>query len=192
MAAYSTTGEQKSTDDFKEKINSIVDRVLELSLVHDCRTYFLVDYDKGILTFNSVEDRSWPPPDRTLVSSVRREILAQRLTGSQEILRRITEEERKELIQLLVYISDVAKGPSTIETSQTQREDESGQNLDPEALLEPRAGSEDYESDSDEEEEEKEIEGDENEKEGGRRDSKIVESEGVDWCKAFTWNDAAH
>ena len=57
-----------SMRDFTESVNSIMDQILELSLLYDCQTYFLVEHDHGILTFNSVEDGSWPPPDHTMVS----------------------------------------------------------------------------------------------------------------------------
>ena len=57
--------------DFTERVNSILDQILELLLLYDCQTYFLVEYDHGILTFNSVEDGSWPPPDHTMVSHTR-------------------------------------------------------------------------------------------------------------------------
>lgn len=54
--------------DFMERVSSIVDQVLELLLLYDCQTYFLVEYDHSILIFNSVEDGSWPLPDHMMVS----------------------------------------------------------------------------------------------------------------------------
>ncbi|KAA8642359.1 hypothetical protein EYZ11_006003 [Aspergillus tanneri] len=184
MTVYDA-GQQQRMDDFTEKVNNIMDLVLELSLIHNCRIYFLVDYDKGILTFNSVEDRSWPPPDRTL-GCLNRPI--RRVYSSQEILRRITEEERKELIQLLVYISEVTKGPPAMEASQIQSEEERGQNLDPKALLGSRADSEDYELDIEGGKNLTEIEGDENEQGSGRGDDEIDEGEEADRYKAFMWD----
>lgn len=53
---------------FTKIVNNIMDRILKLSLLYDCQTYFLVESDNGILIFNSVEDGLWPLPDHTMVS----------------------------------------------------------------------------------------------------------------------------
>jgi hypothetical protein len=39
-----------------------------LSLFHMCKVYILVEHEKGVRTFKSCEQRSWPPPDQRLVS----------------------------------------------------------------------------------------------------------------------------
>ncbi|KAL3473201.1 hypothetical protein BJX99DRAFT_234203 [Aspergillus californicus] len=111
--------ETYSMRSFTEEVNGIVDRVLELSLLHDCRAYFLVESSSGIVTFNSEEDPLWPPDDRSLASFNRP---LQRLYSSQEVLARATEAERKDLIQMLLYISEVANGPPDLEAYRTQEE----------------------------------------------------------------------
>ncbi|PLB48772.1 hypothetical protein P170DRAFT_425791 [Aspergillus steynii IBT 23096] len=120
--------ESYSMSDFTKMVNAIVDQVLELSLLYDCRAYLLVESDNGIVIFNSVEDPLWPPDDRSL-----------RLYSSWEILARAIGEERKDLIQLLVYISEVAKGPLALAAESTQDE----QALGAGAFEGPRADEQD-------------------------------------------------
>lgn len=43
-----------------------------------------------------------------------------RFFSFQEVLNRVTEAERKELIQLLLFIAEVAKGPPTLERNESQ------------------------------------------------------------------------
>ncbi|KAH1962061.1 hypothetical protein KXX04_005979, partial [Aspergillus fumigatus] len=77
-----------------------------LFLLCDCKVYLLVEHQQEAFVFNS-EDFSWPPPDREL------EVYCpnvNRLYGSQEIYSRITEDERKDLIQLLICVNALAAG----------------------------------------------------------------------------------
>lgn len=51
--------ERYSMSDFTKMVNAIVDQVLELFFLYDCRAYLLVKSDNSIIIFNSVKDLLW-------------------------------------------------------------------------------------------------------------------------------------
>ncbi|KAF7177432.1 hypothetical protein CNMCM7691_005637 [Aspergillus felis] len=83
-----------------EKIDSLINDAFDLSLFHACKVYLLVEHENGVRTFKSCEQRSWPPPDQRLEELHPR---LERLYGYNVIRTRLTEDERKDLIQLSLY-----------------------------------------------------------------------------------------
>ncbi|KAF7166678.1 hypothetical protein CNMCM6106_002394 [Aspergillus hiratsukae] len=102
MAGYNS--HQPSS--LEEKIDRLINDAFDLSLFHMCKVYILVEHGSGVHTFKSSEQRSWPPPDHRLEELYPR---LERLYTYHVIRTRLTEDERKDLIQLSLYFLHLRK-----------------------------------------------------------------------------------
>lgn len=62
----SQSGRQYS-EDFKNRVDHIIQAAFELSLLKGCKVYVLVGNGEELFVYNSTDNASWPPPDRDLV-----------------------------------------------------------------------------------------------------------------------------
>ncbi|KAL4948946.1 hypothetical protein BDW69DRAFT_84891 [Aspergillus filifer] len=83
-----------------ERVELLVNDAFNLSLFHRCKVYVLVEHNHGAHTFKSVEQDFWPPPDHRLEELYPR---IDRFRSHQLIRARMTEDERKALIQLSLF-----------------------------------------------------------------------------------------
>ncbi|KAL3459619.1 hypothetical protein BJX64DRAFT_291125 [Aspergillus heterothallicus] len=86
----------------EERIEHLINEAFNLSLFHKCKVYVLVEHSNKVHTFKSFDQRSWPPPDHRLEENHPR---LERLGWHDLIRTRLSEEQRKALIQLSLYLS---------------------------------------------------------------------------------------
>ncbi|KAL4806948.1 hypothetical protein BDV18DRAFT_138579 [Aspergillus unguis] len=95
-----TGGDSCHLPTLPERVGRLVNDAFNLSLFHKCKVYVLVEHSDGVRTFKSVEQSSWPPPDYRLGEIYPR---IERLYSHHLVRTRLTEEQRKFLIQLSLY-----------------------------------------------------------------------------------------
>ncbi|KAL2801855.1 hypothetical protein BJX63DRAFT_438424 [Aspergillus granulosus] len=84
-----------------DRMEQLINEAFNLSIFHRCKVYILVEHSNGVRTFKSVEQSSWPPPDAQLEEFYPG---LERLSLHHLVRNRLTEEERKVLIQLSLYL----------------------------------------------------------------------------------------
>lgn len=60
--------EKSSRTKFAKRCKTLRTKAHELAKLCDANVYLLIDHPRGSYAYNSVDDRSWPPPDEVLVS----------------------------------------------------------------------------------------------------------------------------
>ncbi|EAW16813.1 uncharacterized protein NFIA_001620 [Aspergillus fischeri NRRL 181] len=96
MAGYN----RHQPSSLEEKIDCLINDAFNLSLFHTCKVYILMEHENTVCMFKSCEQRSWLPPNQRLEGLYP---CLEYLYAYHVIRTRMTEDERKDLIQLLLY-----------------------------------------------------------------------------------------
>ncbi|KAH1970927.1 hypothetical protein KXV92_007528 [Aspergillus fumigatus] len=97
-------GRQRLT--LMERVNRLIDDAFNLSLLHMCEVYILVEHENRVHTFKSSEQSSWPPPDHRLEELYSHIV---RLTMRGMARTRLSEDEYETFIQLCQYFLHLSK-----------------------------------------------------------------------------------